>query len=1100
MLYIIDRWKDLKRIVSLWICVMLLGSTALATNSNNEHEQTNNSVDLSVNPLDITYADYPMENHSIKLTASIQGDKSNRSDWGKYGVVLDVGGTGESNSVTAPNLLKISENNYVMWYSASGADGHSRIYRASSTDGMNWTKEGLAVDIGGTYEDNHVDHPCVIIDSNETYHMWYSGHRYSAPPQSPHWFICKATSIDGYTWVKQGLDLSSGGVSGALMPFVLYDNEEWKMWYADFYKATPTAPDEFNIMYAYKTNLTDPWVKYGTVLDNTGEYDYPQAFSPHVLKVSDGYEMYYSGYRSLDSTTRVLHATSPNGLGWTRTGIVFEPTMSDEGTNVMYSYVINENNVSRMWYAGGPGSGNHVRIFYAQNNNTIEYGHNATCDLTIYLNLISPNNIINYFTNVNVSYDNRTSLSTYCNLPEGTYSIIAEIKNVTPSDYNISNNIASKTIIVYPYHSDWPMHGHNIQHTCVNSFTEAPSTCYLKWSFDLHNESIDGPFTWFTGSPIAVYGNVYILGSGDNKTLFCFNQETGNMVWNYTFDESPKSTTPAIYNGRIYSDVYGKLYCHDAFNGSLIWCQDYGYSVWASPLIEDDRLYFANDTSLMCISLINNSIIWNIPASGRFLTPTIMGDNLFYITATDYIYSVNKMTGAQNWMRYLDFCDGQIMCSNGKLYVGVWYRYYCLDENTGNTIWYINIPYAPAIFPGINMDRVYLPCFGGFSGSPGVTYCVESDTGNIIWQTPRGSRGAPAIVDGKVYIGDSSGTAITCMNESDGQILWDYGYNPMNYSVGSMFSSPCVVNGRVFDGSVDGTLRCYEIEPSFNLSTATATGPQGAGHDPIITLTYTWNGTPNAVDLFYSLNHGETWNYIGTDPTVDGFYNWTPPDAYPCPKPRKYYWIANAQGGADDVGIPADGTPPEAGPYNWKTWDVTLGASSKGPGAIGWFFVSVPLNVSGNLTTVFDDSIWGDGGTIWDYAMWYDSTDSVKPWKTYSKYRPESLNDQFDYSNLMGVWIHITSNAKDGFLTAGEGDNSTSTTIPLYAGWNMVGYPSLSAETVANALWGTGADRVEVFDSSDPYRTKEVGSTYIMKPGEAYWVHVPADATWVVNW
>ena len=74
------------------------------------------------------------------------------------------------------------------------------------------------------------------------------------------------------------------------------------------------------------------------------------------------------------------------------------------------------------------------------------------------------------------------------------------------------------------------------------------------------------------------------------------------------------------------------------------------------------------------------------------------------------------------------------------------------------------------------------------------------------------------------------------------------------------------------------------------------------------------------------------------------------------------------------------------------------------------------------------------------------------------------------------------------------------TSIPLYAGWNLVGYPSLTNETVANALWGTGADRVEVFDSGEPYRIKEVGPTYLMKPGEGYWVHVPADTVWVVDW
>ncbi|MBI5000148.1 MAG: hypothetical protein HZB92_01270 [Euryarchaeota archaeon] len=61
------------------------------------------------------------------------------------------------------------------------------------------------------------------------------------------------------------------------------------------------------------------------------------------------------------------------------------------------------------------------------------------------------------------------------------------------------------------------------------------------------------------------------------------------------------------------------------------------------------------------------------------------------------------------------------------------------------------------------------------------------------------------------------------------------------------------------------------------------------------------------------------------------------------------------------------------------------------------------------------------------------------------------------------------------------------TSIPLYAGWNLVGYPTLCNNmTWADALWGTGATIVEVFDLAVIYRTKVVGPNYVMKPGEGY--------------
>ena len=53
---------------------------------------------------------------------------------------------------------------------------------------------------------------------------------------------------------------------------------------------------------------------------------------------------------------------------------------------------------------------------------------------------------------------------------------------------------------------------------------------------------------------------------------------------------------------------------------------------------------------------------------------------------------------------------------------------------------------------------------------------------------------------------------------------------------------------------------------------------------------------------------------------------------------------------------------------------------------------------------------------------------------------------------------------------------------------------------VQPTLWGTGVDGVEVCNLSEPYLIKEVEATYVMKPGEGYWVHVTADSVWVVDW
>jgi hypothetical protein len=110
------------------------------------------------------------------------------------------------------------------------------------------------------------------------------------------------------------------------------------------------------------------------------------------------------------------------------------------------------------------------------------------------------------------------------------------------------------------------------------------------------------------------------------------------------------------------------------------------------------------------------------------------------------------------------------------------------------------------------------------------------------------------------------------------------------------------------------------------------------------------------------------------------------------------------------------------------------------------------------------------------------------------------LIDQVLSSIKVGFWINITE--PGGVNLTVSGIIPTSTSINLYAGsWNLVGYPTLnSTTTVANALFGTTADRVLVADTSEPYHIKEVGPAYVMKPGEGYWVHVVADTVWIVDW
>ena len=159
----------------------------------------------------------------------------------------------------------------------------------------------------------------------------------------------------------------------------------------------------------------------------------------------------------------------------------------------------------------------------------------------------------------------------------------------------------------------------------------------------------------------------------------------------------------------------------------------------------------------------------------------------------------------------------------------------------------------------------------------------------------------------------------------------------------------------------------------------------------------------------------------------------------------------------------------------------------------GWNLISIPIRAFNFSLEHLLESISGK----WDRVFLYDTMDT-SPWKSFSIYRPESFNEIEGIDHKTGFWINITE--EDATLVV-DGMCLTTTSIPLYAGWNLVGYPTLIDNmTVATALWGTGADCVEICDIAEPYLIREVEPTYVMKPGEGFWIHVPVDSEWVIDW
>jgi uncharacterized repeat protein (TIGR01451 family) len=154
----------------------------------------------------------------------------------------------------------------------------------------------------------------------------------------------------------------------------------------------------------------------------------------------------------------------------------------------------------------------------------------------------------------------------------------------------------------------------------------------------------------------------------------------------------------------------------------------------------------------------------------------------------------------------------------------------------------------------------------------------------------------------------------------------------------------------------------------------------------------------------------------------------------------------------------------------------------------GWNLISVPVGLSDASLEKFLSPISG----LWDNVKYYDNNDIADPWKSN---RPGgTANDLFEVDHTMALWVRVSGSAELPVF----GSQRTLTQIVLCAGWNFVGYPSFTSQSVGSALWGTGADRVEIMDSASPTLLQVVGPDYVLTPGQGLWIHVPADSVWTV--
>lgn len=333
----------------------------------------------------VKVADNLASNQSIYLYYGYSSDNDARlafsGSWVKYGsnpVMSDGAGAAWDNLWVLFHSIEKIDNTYYGYYQGSTDTIVWGIGRATSSDGIAWTKDGgnpvVTVGAGSAWDNQAVLSPTVWKEGS-TWYMVYAGRNSSTAP----WKIGLASSEDGIAWTKDGgnpvMDVGGAGTwdNAGVVPGtrVFLESGTYYLYYWGYTNGSDYST--WKIGLATSTNRTS-WTKSGSnpVLVGGGTDAWNVGvIDPHVKKIGTTYHMWYQGNdTNVADVTAIGHATSTDKTTWTKdtsNPVVPRTAAAWDSIWVESPVLVFDNTNWRVYYGGGNDSAGdpRMRVGYA---------------------------------------------------------------------------------------------------------------------------------------------------------------------------------------------------------------------------------------------------------------------------------------------------------------------------------------------------------------------------------------------------------------------------------------------------------------------------------------------------------------------------------------------------------------------------------------------------------------------------------------------------------------------------------------------------------------------------------------------------------------
>jgi eukaryotic-like serine/threonine-protein kinase len=315
-----------------------------------------------------------------------------------------------------------------------------------------------------------------------------------------------------------------------------------------------------------------------------------------------------------------------------------------------------------------------------------------------------------------------------------------------------------------------------------NFYAVAASTGEVKWKFKtggehrftaphLHGsnpaaESMPDPFDMFLSSPVVWQDAVY-FGSGDGN-IYALDAATGKLNWKFHTGDVVHAS-PAIADGVAYIGAWDSyFYALDAGSGKEKWRFKTGedhdtynqVGIQSSALVADGTVYFGcRDSNLYALDAQTGQKKWSFNNKGSWVvgSPALLGNTLYFATSdSGQLRALDARTGASLFMlssnKWPMFSSPSV--AGGLLYVGSHEgKVFAVDLKSQSLAWTFQTDASKENGPALTKPDGTPNYEAAFAGD----FYDDMVAGESKMLTVGSVVSSPAVVDGVMYFGSTDG-------------------------------------------------------------------------------------------------------------------------------------------------------------------------------------------------------------------------------------------------------------------------------------------------------------------------------------------------------